>query len=76
MFGVVPRERRKIVLSVPYILKIMSRPLWLHKMVLQTSANIQRSKIEKLQTTFWMVSLFQGLPLNNYGVECKENNTM
>ena len=34
------------------------------------------SKIEKLQTTFRMVLLFQGLPLNNYGVECKENSTM
>ena len=33
----------------------------------------QTSKIEKLQTTFRMVLLFQGLPLNNYGVECKEN---
>ena len=36
----------------------------------------QTSKIEKLQTTFWMVLLFQGLPLNNYGVECKENSAM
>ena len=34
----VPRERRKIVLSVPYILKIMSRSLWPHETVLQTSA--------------------------------------
>ena len=25
----------------------------------------QTSKIKKLQTTFWLVSLFQGLPLNN-----------
>ena len=63
-----------IVLSVPYIVKIMSRSLLSHETVLQTSAtNIQ---IEKLQTTFSMVSLFQGLPLNNYGVECKENSTM
>ena len=36
----------------------------------------QTSKIEKLQTTFRMVLLFQGLPLNTYGVECKENGTM
>ena len=36
----------------------------------------QTSKIKKLQTTFQMVLLFQGLPLNNYGVECKENSTM
>ena len=42
MSRVVPRERRKIVLSVPYILKIMSRLLWPHGTVLQTSAtNIQ-----------------------------------
>ena len=43
---VVPRERRKIVLSVPYILKIMSRSLWPHGTVLQTSAtNIQNQKV-------------------------------
>ena len=36
----------------------------------------QTSKIEKLQTTFRMVLLFQDLPLNNYGMECKENSTM
>ena len=36
----------------------------------------QTSKIEKLQTTFRMVLLFQGLPLNNRTVECKENSTM
>ena len=74
MSRVVPRERRKIVLSVPYILKIMSCSLWPQETVLETSR--QTSKIEKLQTTFWMVSLFQGQPLNNYEVECKENSTM
>ena len=43
---VVPHERRKIVLSVPYILKIMSSSLWLHETVLQTSAtNIQHRKV-------------------------------
>ena len=36
----------------------------------------QTSKIKELQTTFWMVCLFRGLPLNNYGVECKEYSTM
>ena len=36
----------------------------------------QTSKIEKLQTTFRMVFLFQGLPLNNYEVECKENSSI
>ena len=36
----------------------------------------QTSKIEKLQTTFWMVWPFQGLLFNNYGVECKQNSTM
>ena len=35
----------------------------------------QTSKIKKLQTSFRMV-LFQGIPLNNYGVECKENSTI
>ena len=46
---VVPRERRKIVLSVPYILKMMSRSLWPHETMLQTSAtNIQKSKSCKL----------------------------
>ena len=34
------------------------------------------SKIKKLQTSFRMVLLFQGIPLSNYGVECKENSTM
>ena len=48
---VVPRERRKIVLSVPYILKIMSRSLWPHETVLQTSAtNIQKRKVANY---FW-----------------------
>jgi len=43
---VVTRERRKIVLSVPYILKIMSRSLWPQETVLQTSAtNIQNRKV-------------------------------
>ena len=36
----------------------------------------QTSKIKKLQMSFQMVVLFQGIPLNNYGVECKENSTM
>ena len=41
---VVPRKRRKIVLSVPYILKIMSRSLWPHGT--QTSAtNIHNWKV-------------------------------
>ena len=31
----------------------------------------QTSKIKKLQTSFRMVLLFQGQPLNNCGVECK-----
>ena len=31
---------------------------------------------DKHPTTFRMLLLFQGLPLNNYGVECKENSTM
>ena len=43
---VVPRERRKIVLSVPYILKIMPRSLCPHETVLQTSAtNIENRKV-------------------------------
>ena len=43
---VVTRERRKIVLSVPYILKIMSRLLWLLETMLQTSAtNIQNRRV-------------------------------
>ena len=43
---VVPCERRKIVLSVPYILKIVSCSLWPHETVLQTSAtNIQHQKV-------------------------------
>ena len=43
---VVTRERRKIVLSVPYILKIMSCSLWPYKTMLQTSAtNIQNRKV-------------------------------
>ena len=43
---VVPRERRKIVLSFPYIIKIISRLLWPHGTVLQTSAtNIQNRKV-------------------------------
>ena len=36
----------------------------------------QTSKIKKLQTTFGMVLLFQDLPLNNYGMEYKENSPM
>ena len=71
---VVPGERRKIVLSVPYILKIMSRSFDHTKPCCKLLR--QTSKIEKLQTAFWMVSLFRGLPLNNYGVECKVNSTM
>ena len=73
---VVPRERRKIVLAVPYILKIMSRSLWPHVTKPCCKLLRQTSKIEKLQTSFRMVLLFQGIPLNNYGVECKENSTM
>ena len=45
---VAPRERRKKkdVLSVPYILKIMSRSLGPYETVLQTSAtNIQNRKV-------------------------------
>ena len=43
----VPRERRKIVLSVLYILKIMLRLLSLHETVLQTSVtNTQNRKVE------------------------------
>ena len=42
----VPHERRKIVLSLPYILKIMSHLLWPHKTVLQTYVtNIQNWKV-------------------------------
>ena len=42
----VPHERKKIVLSVPYVLKIMSRLLWSHETVLQISAtNIQNQKV-------------------------------
>ena len=49
---VVQPERRKIVLSVPYILKIMSHSLWPHKTVLQTSVtNNPKSKSCKL--LFW-----------------------
>ena len=75
MSRVVPSERRMIVLHVPYILKKICHVYFDHtkpycKLLRQTS------KIEELQTTFWMMSLFQGLPLNNYGVECKENSIM
>ena len=42
----VPHEWKKIALSVPYVLKIMSRLLWPHETVLQTSAtNIQNQKV-------------------------------
>ena len=46
MSKVVPRERRKIALLVPYILKIMLRLLGPHETVLQTSAtNTQNRKV-------------------------------
>ena len=71
---VVLRKRRQIVRSVPDILNIMSRLLWPHGTVLQTSAtNIQNQKVANFFSDGVVVS---GPTLNNYTVECKENTTI